>query len=68
MSPKVDKTLFTEKNIDDMFELHIIDVDQMYLLREAYDIWKAALAKSKEKKWTSQNSELWNANKLLSTI
>ena len=42
-----DKNIFNEKNIDDIFELKIINIEEMWKLREALDLWKFAQRKHK---------------------
>ena len=35
-----DKSKFNEKNIDDLYELGILNTNQMWQLREAFDLWE----------------------------
>lgn len=44
-----DKSKFTEKNVDDLYELGILNTDQMWKLREAVDIWEEAQRRYRKK-------------------
>lgn len=44
-----DKSKFNEKNVDDLYELGIINTGQMWKLREAVDIWKEAQRRYRKK-------------------
>ena len=35
-----DRSKFNEKNIDDLYELGILNTNQMWQLREAFDLWE----------------------------
>ena len=37
-----DKSKFTEEHIDELYELGILNTEQMWQLREAFDLWEMA--------------------------